>query len=219
MKGGEKMKKLIIAALISGVALLGVQAQASANLLGNPGFDDPSAAPWGTWGQGSATITIGSTEEYRSPSKSLKLSMLSSSVVDDYGTAFQSIPFSVGQTLYGTGYIKGTLDANTQAYAQFGFWGGNKLDMAKGPIFSAATINDWYMIPQFTAVVPGAVQGVPTDRVEYGFVILANAGGATGTAYFDDAYADSTPIPEPTSILLLGTGLVGLFGFSRRKRG
>lgn len=46
----------------------------------------------------------------------------------------------------------------------------------------------------------------------------ASGSGMTGQSFFDNVTMDFAPVPEPGSLLALGTGLIGLLGFIRRKK-
>lgn len=48
--------------------------------------------------------------------------------------------------------------------------------------------------------------------------VTVHTGAVAQSVYLDNMSMDQNPIPEPTSILLLGSGLMGLFGISRKRK-
>ena len=62
---------------------------------------------------------------------------------------------------------------------------------------------------------------VPLEAKSFEVVLWATAPAlqfSTAELYFDNVYVDYQPVPEPSSLMFLGTGLVGLFGVIRKKK-
>ena len=71
--------------------------------------------------------------------------------------------------------------------------------------------------PSNTATVALDLTGLDVAHVlSYGIVIGANFGGGMQPSPGDQFHMSSSPVPEPATMLLFGTGLLSLAGFRRK---
>ncbi len=189
------------------VTMFGV-AIAEANVLTNPGFETGNTNGWNAWASDANSTVV--TSPVHSGTYALDEKLNSGDSNGGYLQDLIGLGLSVGDTVYGNAWIKTASLVNQQAYLQLEF-----LDSGWGSLGSLESTklsgtNDWTQV---------SLSGtIPTSTARAHLVLrLASSGTVSGNAYFDDAYADETPIPEPTSMLLLGSGLLGLFAFNRKK--
>lgn len=208
-----KMRNLVLATLVLGIALVGLQAQVSANLLTDtdPGFDTQAVGgiDWGTtpwWGgaeYGAASVTDAKS---KSPSHSVQLSLYGDGGA--WAGVGQTVSGITGNTVYtASAYFQRDADIDI---AEGGFkirWldsGGGVLrdDTGLTKFNNSYTADTWHLISdQFTS---------PSDAAGANYQIVYGKfpGADPGDIWADDANLDV--IPEPGTIILFSYGILGL---------
>ena len=192
------MKKVYLATLVVMVAgLIAMPSVAQANLLTNPGFEDGFTG-WSKVGE----VRV----ETWDPHSGGHVAAISATWYDPpTGTASQQVSVTEGlpyvYNLWGLG------DAATTAYFMKLKWYNASNSLLREDSQQISIDDTAWSLHTLTATAP---TGSSYVEVAFGNDVDAPCGK------FDDVSFEA--IPEPTSLLLLGTGLVGLFGFARRKR-
>ena len=197
------------------VLVLGMAAAAKATLV-NGGFETGDFTGWTKYVPygGSAQVVTshnGDKGKHYTPVEGNYFALLKTDGPGSYTTISQTIHLEAGWWVEGYAAFDARDWCNDKAWVRIYDSSGNKIAT---PWYSDVNqVGDYGDGPwtywSWTATESGDY------TLKFG---VANAGDYSYDSYaLFDATASATPIPEPTTLLLLGSGLIGLAGIGRRK--
>jgi hypothetical protein len=210
------MNRFSICGAALALALMTSPASA-ANLLANPGFEDPITyegtqfvGSWEGFAGGALALAANSGSSPRSGAMHLILAITNSD--NNFSGAFQDVPgMTPGSTAVFSGWHKavGPLDATPEFRIE---WRNSVSNTEVGRTNALTpTLGSEYSPFSMSAPVPA---GADTARVVYAIQTFTGPAGNNATVFVDDV---SLEVPEPGAMTLCAAG--GLLMAVRRRRG
>jgi len=211
------VKKIFFLGLVVGLVLTS-SASYAANSLVNSDFET-----WGPWGASGEEVPGDWWHMFSDPDvtgvkessivKSGSYSGKTSITGAGWGGWGQWASVTEGQTLYAIAPVNiPTALVNSEVLLEVKF-----VNAAEAQIGAAYTVKRSTATSGWEDLYISQVAPAGTAKASFTVLMRNSSTGPSGSAYFDDAIADTQPIPEPASLLLLGSGLVGLLGLRKRK--